>query len=207
MPCAADCTGAPPGYGCGLGVRVRGWGWRCPPGGGLAGKTRETTEPPTGSTHVLCGYRSWFGLATVKSSVGSPSGLPDSLPPPWLLDRQGWSSLLAGALLLPISSTTNYGDDNLFQLGALPAHDQVGMGLHLAALAALAGDAQLATRLRHRARNREAEEREQATRRSRIQDGCLVTQYRFLLADTSRNRLQLSEALAVLLQELMPQKA
>jgi hypothetical protein len=81
------------------------------------------------------------------------------------------------------------------------------MGLHLAALAALAGDAQLATRLRHRARNREAEEREQATRRSRIQDGCLVTQYRFLLADTSRNRLQLSEALAVLLQELMPQKA
>jgi len=33
------------------------------------------------------------------------------------------------------------------------------MGLHLAALAALAGDVQLATRLRHRARNREAEDR------------------------------------------------
>jgi len=33
------------------------------------------------------------------------------------------------------------------------------MGLHLAALAALAGDVQLASRLRHRAKNREAEDR------------------------------------------------
>jgi hypothetical protein len=78
------------------------------------------------------------------------------------------------------------------------------MGLHLAALAALAGVeavfsegiAQLATRLRHRAaneaardriarkrealeaaeeRNRAAEEPEQASRRARIQAGCLVT--------------------------------
>ncbi len=134
------------------------------------------------------------------------------------MDRQGWSALLAGALLLLISFTTNYGDDNLLQLGALPAPVTVGVGLHLAALAALAGDAQLATRLRHRARNREAEdriarerealeaaeEREQTARRSRIQNGCLVAQCRFLLADTSRNRLQLSDALAVLLQELRP---
>jgi len=80
---------------------------------------------------------------------------------------QGWSTLVAGSLLLLISFTTNYGDDNLFQFGTLPAHDQVGMGLHLAALAALAGVdevfsegvVQLATRLRHRARNREAEDR------------------------------------------------
>ena len=33
---------------------------------------------------------------------------------------------------------------------------------------------------------------------------CLVAQCRFLLADTSINRLQLSEALAVLMEELRP---
>jgi hypothetical protein len=101
----------------------------------------------------------WLGLATVMADVESPPGQSQSAPPPRLLDRQGWSALLAGALLLLISFTTNYGDDNLLQLGALPAPVTVGVGLHLAALAALAGDAQLATRLRHRARNREAEDR------------------------------------------------
>jgi len=117
---------------------------------------------------------------------------------PRLPDRQGWSTLVASSLLLLISFTTNYGDDNLFQLGRLPYYDQVGMGLHLAALAALAGDAQLATRLRHR---------EQTTLRARIQVGCLAAQCRLLLADTSRNWLQLSEALAVLLEEIKPPKA
>ena len=122
-------------------------------------------------------------------------------PRPRWLDRQGFSTLFAGALLLLISFTTNYGDDNLFHFSSLPATHKIGMGLHLAALAALAGDVELATRLRHRARNRAAEEREQAARRARIQNGCLVAQCRFLLADTSRNRHQLSEALAVLLEE------
>ena len=151
----------------------------------------------------------------------SPKRL-DLPPRPRWLDRQGFSTLFAGALLLLISFTTNYGDDNLFQLAKLPAHDKVGMGLHLAALAALAGDVQLATRLRHRARNRAAEDeiarkreayeaarerdraarhREQTTRRARIEARCLVAQCRFLLADTSINRLQLSEALAVLMEE------
>ncbi len=107
----------------------------------------------------------------------------------------------------------NFGDDHLLQFGSLPASDQIGMGLHLAALAALAGDAQLATRLRHRTaneaaadRNRATEYREQASRRARIQAGCLIAQCRFLLADTTRNRLQLSEALAVLLEEIRLQK-
>ena len=49
---------------------------------------------------------------------------PAVLPPPRLLDRQGWSTLLAGALLLLISFTTNYGDDNLLNLASLPAHDK-----------------------------------------------------------------------------------
>ena len=153
---------------------------------------------------------------------------PDSAPPPQLLDRQGWSTLVAGSLLLLISFTTNYGNDNLSRFRSLPASEQVGICLHLTALAALAGDGQLATRLRHRAANeaagaerdrqreadareREAleaaEERERTARRTRIQNGCLAAQCRFLLADTSRNRLQLSEALAVLLEELRPLKA
>ena len=74
--------------------------------------------------------------------------------------------------------------------------------------------AQLATGSRLRAANEAAEERnraaaarEQAARRARIQDGCLAAQCRFLLADTSRNRLQLSESLAVLLDELRPPEA
>ena len=89
----------------------------------------------------------------------SPSALPALEPDPWLLDRQGWSTLVAGALLLLISFTTNYGDDNLLQFGNLQAAIKIGVGLHLAALAALAGDTQLATRLRHRAANEAAEDR------------------------------------------------
>ena len=138
-----------------------------------------------------------------------------ALPPrPRWLDRQGFSTLFAGALLLLISFTTNYGDDNLLQFRGLPAAIQIGIYLHIAALAALAGDVQLATRLRHRdARTREREayeaarDRGQAARRTRIQARCLVAQCRFLLADTSLNRLQLSEVLAVLLEELRLPKA
>ena len=77
------------------------------------------------------------------SDVEYLPGQPDSVPPPRLLDRQGWSTLAAGALLLLISFTTNYGDENPSQFGALPAFVQIGMGLHLAALAALVGDVQL----------------------------------------------------------------
>jgi hypothetical protein len=80
------------------------------------------------------------------------SAQPD-LPPPRLLDRQGWSTILAGALLLLISFTTSYGDDNLLHFASLKTSDQIGMGLHLAALAALVGDVELASRLRHRAAN------------------------------------------------------
>jgi hypothetical protein len=58
------------------------------------------------------------------SDVESLPGHPDSVPPPRLLDRQGWSTLAAGALLLLISATTNYGNDNLSPFRRLPAHDQ-----------------------------------------------------------------------------------
>ena len=108
--------------------------------------------------------RRWFGLATVMTDVQSLSGQPDSAPPPRLLDRQGLSTRAGGALLLLISFTTNYGDDKLSRFRRLPAHEQVGMGLHIAALAALVSDVQLASRLRHRAAN-EAARAERARQR------------------------------------------
>lgn len=150
--------------------------------------------------------------------------------------RQSWSTFLAGTLWLLILFTTNSCDDDLFQFGILPAAAQVGMGLHLAALAALAGDAQLAIRLRHRARhrvaedeiartrdaceaarerNRAAQERDQAACRTRIQArrrslhgiSGFAAPCRFLLADTARRRLRRSEALAVPLEALSPSTA
>jgi hypothetical protein len=102
-------------------------------------ETREITEALQDSTGALLRNRRWCGLATVMSDVEGPPGQPDSVPPPRLLDRQGWSTLAAGALLLLISFTTNDGDDNLSRFRRLPAHDQVGVGLHIAALAALVG--------------------------------------------------------------------
>ena len=89
---------------------------------------------------------------------GSTNG---SLPPQQLgLDRQGLATLLAGVLLLLISTTTtNYRYGDLQHFGSLAINDKVGMGLHLAALAALFGDVELAARLRHRAANESAEDR------------------------------------------------
>jgi hypothetical protein len=54
---------------------------------------------------------------------GRLSGQPDSTPPPRRLDRYGWSTLVAGALLL--------------HFGTLQISEQIGVGLHLAALAVL----------------------------------------------------------------------
>jgi hypothetical protein len=130
-----------------------------------------------------------------SSSLAEPS---DPIPRPWLFDRQGWSTLLAGVLLLLISFITNYGDDNLLHFANLQAHEQVGVGLHLAALAALAGDVELASRLRHRA----AQARQRAACRAQLQDGCLVAQGRVLLSASPFNRLQLSEAMALLIEEM-----
>ena len=75
------------------------------------------------------------------------SALPALVPQPRPLDRQGWSTLLAGSLLLLISFTANYGDHNLSRFLRLPAHDKVGICFHFAALAALVGYVELASRL------------------------------------------------------------
>ena len=61
-------------------------------------------------------------------------------------------------------------------------------------------------RAREREANEAAREREQTARRHRIQARCLVAQCRFLLADTSRNRLQLNQALALLMEEIRPEE-
>ena len=125
------------------------------------------------------------------------------------LDQQAAATLLAGSLLIAISFLTNYGHGAILHLSSLSLDEQIGVSLHAAALAALFSDAELATRLRDRTRDREAEtrereleersreaqERERSTRRH-------IAVLRFQLADTPINRLRLNETLALLLEEL-----
>ena len=135
----------------------------------------------------------WFVVATMTERLESISGPPGLSPQQRLVDGQGWSTLLAGALLLLISFTTNDGDDNLLQFSGIAVAHKIGLSLHLAALAALAcvdevfsvGVVELATRLRHRTANEAAAARERATRRTQLQDGCLVAHCRFLAAGIS----------------------
>jgi hypothetical protein len=111
------------------------------------------------------------------------------------LDRQAVATFLAGSLLIAISFLTNYGHGALLKLSTLSLDEQIGVSLHIAALAALFGDAELATRLRDRTRNKVARARQREIRR-------LIAAIRFQLADTPRSRIQLNETLALLLEEL-----
>ena len=141
------------------------------------------------------------------------------------LDSMGWASLAAGLLVVLITFFTSYSHVHLIGFLHFKVDQQIGIPLLLAAMAALVGEVKLAsnhrcadqsTREREaRAREREANEadreryrtaeaREQTARRYRIQARCLVAQCRFLLAGTPRNRLQLNEALALLMEELRP---
>ncbi|NCV92701.1 MAG: hypothetical protein EBW30_07905 [Synechococcaceae bacterium WB7_3xG_012] len=108
---------------------------------------------------------------------------------PTLLDQQAIATLSAGGLLIAISFLTNYGHGAFFHFSALPLDEQIGVSLHTAALAALFGDAELASRLRDRARDRLVETRQREIRR-------LIATIRFELADTTSSRLQLNAALA-----------
>ena len=112
------------------------------------------------------------------------------------------ATLIGGSLLILISFTTNFTDADIQQFASLPILEQIGLSLHAAALAALVGDVELATRLRDRARNRDAAREQREVERTQLQTQCLVAQFRFLLSDTPRNRLQLSEVLALLLEEI-----
>jgi hypothetical protein len=111
------------------------------------------------------------------------------------LDRPAIAALLAGSLLIAISFLTNYGHGAFLHFNNLPLDDQIGVCLHTAALAALFGDVELATRLRHRARSIE-------TKRNQLQTLCLVAGFRFLLADTPQNRRQLIESVNALLKQI-----
>jgi hypothetical protein len=146
----------------------------------------------------------------------------DNAPP---LDPAGWVSLAAGLLIILITFFTSYSHVDLFGFMQFKVNQQIGIPLLLAALAALVGEVKLASNSRRadqsarereagermaesRAREREANEadreRYRASRRARIQARFLVAQCRFLLAGTTRNRLQLNEALALVLEDLRP---
>jgi hypothetical protein len=123
---------------------------------------------------------------------------------PPVLDRQAAATLIAGGLLLAISFFSNIGYGTLLHIRAAALDEQIGVCLHLAALAALVGDAELATRLRHRARNEEIERRNREDSRIQRATRRRIAVIRFQLADTSISRLQLNAALAELLEELKP---
>jgi len=131
-----------------------------------------------------------------------PNGAATVMDSPPVLDRQAAATLIAGALLLAISFSSNIGYGALIHLRAAALDEQIGVCLHLAALAALVGDAELATRLRHRARNEEIERRNRED--SKIQRAATrrIAVIRFQLADTPFSRLRLNAALAALLEEL-----
>jgi hypothetical protein len=148
------------------------------------------------------------------------------------LDPAGWVSLAAGVLIILITFFTSYNHVDLFGFLHFRVNQQIGIPLLLAAMAALVGEVKLASNSRRadqrerveeasarerearermaeaRAREREANEadreRYRASRRARIQARFLVAQCRFLLSDTARNRLQLNEALALVLEDLRP---
>ena len=166
----------------------------------------------------------------MSSNSDPPAAAPEEITP--LLDPMGWASLAAGLLVALITFFTSYNHVDLFGFLQFRVNQQIGIPLLLAAMASLFGEVKLAshhrredqsTRVREeRAREREANEadreryraaaereqtvaeREQTARRDRIQARCLVAQCRFLLANTTRNRLQLNEALALLMEEMRP---
>ena len=164
------------------------------------------------------------GLAKIMASI-SDRRAADAEASSTSLDPMGWASLAAGLLVVLITFFTSYSHVDLIGFLHFKVDQQIGIPLLLAAMAALVGEVKLASNHRRadqRAREREARarereayeadreryraanERKQTARRYRIQARCLVAQCRFLLAGTPRNRLQLNEALALLIEELRP---
>ena len=152
------------------------------------------------------------GLAMLTAQNKGPTATD---PYPWL-DRSGLAALMAGSLLVLITCFTSYSHVDIPSHASIAVNQQIGIPLLLAALAALFGEVKLASNnrcadqrdrieARNRAieeRNRSAQDRECTARRARIQARLAAAQCRFLLADSPRNRLQLSETLALLLEDL-----
>jgi hypothetical protein len=151
------------------------------------------------------------------SSITDP-GAADTEESSAPLDPTGWASLAAGLLVALITFFTSYSHVSLFGILQFKIDQQIRIPLLLTAMAALVGEVKLASNNRRtdqnareretnaadRERYRASAEREQTARRYRIQARCLVAQCRFLLAGTPRNRIQLNEALALLMEELRP---
>jgi hypothetical protein len=142
-----------------------------------------------------------------------------------LLDPMGWISLAAGFLVALITFFTSYSHVDVFGFLQFQVNQQIGIPLLLAALVPLFVEVKLASNSRcadqiarkrearareqeayevDRERNRAAGERKRAAGQAELQARCLIAQCRFLLAGTPRNRLQLNEALALLIEELRP---
>ncbi|MCT0219671.1 DUF1800 domain-containing protein [Synechococcus sp. CS-1329] len=194
---------------------------------------RETTDVCAHDTDVLSVDRFWFAVATLmaENEASISSAQPDPFP---FLDRAGSASLVGGCLVVLITFFTSYSHVDLLGIH-FSVNQQIGIPVLLAAVAALVGEVKLASNDRcadqgarereararereararereaneaARERDRAARERERAARRSRIQARCLVAQCRFLLSDTALNRFQLSEALAVLMEEIKPSES
>jgi hypothetical protein len=141
------------------------------------------------------------------------------------LDSMGWASLAAGLLVVLITFFTSYSHVDFLGFLHFKVDQQIGIPLLLAALAPLFVEVKLASNSRcadqiarkrearareqeayevDRERNRAAGERKQAAGQVELQARCLVAKCRFLLAGTPRNRLQLNEALALLMEEIRP---
>ena len=86
------------------------------------------------STGALWRYRSRVGLANLMGEKTSES--PDTIRPT-CYEGQSLAALLGGILLILISFFTNYGYDDLLGLFSFEANNQIGVSLHIAALAAL----------------------------------------------------------------------
>jgi hypothetical protein len=145
------------------------------------------------------------------SDSAEPPLPPDlsSTPFPWPgLDRLGTTQAIGGLVLGLIALFSSY--DHITIAGSsVQLQQQWGVVFILASVATVLVDAQLASRSRLREaherleeRDRAAEAREQADSRARVQARCLDAQSRFLLLDTPRNRRQLSEAAALLMEQL-----
>ncbi|MCX5960570.1 MAG: hypothetical protein NT053_12315 [Cyanobacteria bacterium] len=153
-----------------------------------------------------------IAVATVMEASNAAT---TEVPFPWL-DRSGQAALVAGSLVVLITFFTSYSHVEIPSHASIAVNQQIGIHLLLASLAALVGEIKLAANnrcadqrdrieARIRAaeeRNRSAEARECTARRARIKARLAAAQCRFFLADSPRNRLQLSETLALLLEDL-----
>ena len=129
-----------------------------------------------------------------------------------VLDLQGWITVVAGLLLALITLFTSYDHVDLPALGTISIDQQIGVPLLLASLAALAFEAELASRRRSRdqsdrareadlaaeERDRATEERERALRRAQRQDRCTLEQLRYQLDPSAANARRLADLIALL---------